>query len=161
MEACTSWRRVGCLFSGSSSNYSCAFENNQVAVNQCNIDSASTSTARCSYPFPGTNLTGVCVVVSANSGSVDLLTCQIGVVAAATGASNLSKVVESNLSKVVESKNVRAAITALAQLPGFAAAAAAVAPTGNANIHLGYIEKQGAPLLSAICPATFGKQTDP
>jgi hypothetical protein len=129
--------------------YSCAFEVNQAPVKQCNIDSASPDTARCSYPFPGTNLTGVCVVVAA--GSEDLVACQVGVVADA-------KTAESDVAKVVQSKTAKAAITALAQLPGFAAAAATIAPTGKASIHLGYIEKQGAPLFSAICPATMGKQ---
>jgi hypothetical protein len=129
--------------------YNCAFEVNQAPVNQCSIDSASPSTAKCSYLFAGTNLTGVCVVVAA--GAEDLVACQVGVVVDSIAA-------EPSLAKVVQSKSAAAALVALAQLPGFAAAAATIAPTNKASIHLGYYEKQGAPLFSAICPATFGKQ---
>lgn len=129
------------------SAYTCVFEIDQKVVKQCNIDSASPSTARCSYPFSGTNLTGVCVVN--RLGSNDLLACQIGVPPAG--------VVEPDVSRVMEGKSAAATIAALAQLPGFAAAAVTQAPRGKATIHLGYVEKQGAPLFSAICPATFGK----
>lgn len=127
--------------------YDCIFEKDQVAVKKCNIDSASPAKARCSYLFPGTNLTGVCVVN--RLGSKDLLACQIGVSAAG--------LTEPDLSSVLKGKSAADTLTALAQLPGFAAAAATLAPTNKATIHLGYIEKQGSPLFSAICPSTFGK----
>jgi hypothetical protein len=123
--------------------YTCAFEKNQIAVKKCTINSASPSTAKCSYLFPGTNLTGTCVIT--RSESKDLLACQIGVAD------------KPDLSRLFKSKKTADAITALAQLPGFAAAAATLAPTNKATIHLGYVEKQGAPLFSAICPSTFGK----
>ena len=131
--------------------YTCAFETNQTVIEQCSIDSASPSTARCSFPFPGTNLTGVCVVTPL--GPDDMLACQIGVLSAELAASEL----QGKLSSVAESKTLPAAIRALAQLPGFASAAVTVAPASKATIHLGYVEKQGSTLFSAICPSTFGK----
>ena len=129
------------------SAYTCVFEVDQKVVKECNIDSASTSTAKCSYSFPGTNLTGACVVN--RLGSQDLLACQIGVPGAGLA--------EPDFSRMMQSKNAADAIVALARLPGLAAAAATQAPRGKAAIHLGYVEKQGAPLFSAICPSTFGK----
>jgi hypothetical protein len=131
--------------------YSCAFETNQNVIKQCNIDSASSSAARCSFPFPGTNLTGVCVVTSL--GPDDMLACQIGVLGADLAAND----VQGMLSTVVESKTLPAAIKALAKLPGFVSAAVTVAPASKATIHLGYVESQGSTLFSAICPSTFGK----
>lgn len=135
--------------------YSCAFETNQAVVKQCNINSASPSTARCSFPFPGTNLTGVCVVTAL--GPEDMLACQIGVLGAGLEEKNLSSDVQNQLASVVESKSLKAAIVALAHLPGFSAAAVTLAPASKGTIHLGYVEKQGATLFSAICPPTFGK----
>lgn len=128
--------------------YTCVFEVNQKVVNQCSIDSASPSTAVCSYPFPDTNLTVGCAVVA--EGAEDLVACQMGVLEDRRAAPDLSK--------MVQSKTTAAALTALAQLPGFAAAAASMAPTSKATLHLGYFEKRGAPLLSAICPDTFAKR---
>jgi hypothetical protein len=127
--------------------YTCAFETNQNIVQQCKIDSASPSTARCSYPFSGTDLSVGCMVVPL--GSEDFLSCVIGV-APLPGAAP-------DLSGVVQSQSAAAAIAALAHLPGFAAAAVTIAPAGKASIHLGYVEKNGSTLFSAICPPTFGK----
>lgn len=124
--------------------YTCEFETNQVGVKQCNIDSASPTTSTCSFPFPGTDFTGICVVVP--QGADDLLSCVITSMAAAAAPA---------LASVVQSKSVAAALTALPQVPGFTAASATLAPTSKATIHLGY--KQGQMLYSAICPPKFEK----
>jgi hypothetical protein len=86
-------------------------------------------------------------------GPEDMLSCQIGVLGADLAESDY----QGKLSSVVESKTLPAAIKALAQLPGFVSAAVTVAPASKGTIHLGYVEKQGSTLFSAICPQTFGK----
>lgn len=116
--------------------YQCSFQNNGTAVKTCAIDSSATSS--CQYQFSST-LTGVCAV-GALSSAEDELACVFTRSASApplfTGA---------------KPKNIKDAVKALTEQPGFAAGGVTLAATSKGVVAGVYVEAQGAPSLAGVC----------